>query len=341
MNIKGAVELLKAAAQKWVKDSAARLGAALSYYTIFAIPPLFIIIIYVASLWLDPHMVRSGLLGEVGGLIGEKGAQAIESALNATNPHTKGLVATVAAVVALILTATGLFIELQSDLNTIWGVQQKPGQGMLGFIKTRVLSFAMVVGIGFLLMVSLIVSAAVSAIGKYFSALVPGLGVISVLLNIAFSFSVITILFAMIFKVLPDVKIAWRDVWVGGVFTALLFTAGKFALGLYLAKNASVSAYGTAGSLVLILLWVYYSAQILFFGAELTECYANRFGVRLEPKPHAEWVLDARCQTQKKQPAGSGKEPRPPVQPRDRRSELVEELRQKVHSLRAGRALKN
>src|SRR5205807_6725322 len=196
----------------------------------------------------------------------------------------------------------GLFMELQGDLNIIWGVQPKTGQGVWGFVKTRILSFAMVVGIGFLLMVSLVVSAAVSAVGKYFSSLVPGLGLISVILNIAFSFAVITVLFATIFKVLPDVRIAWRDVWVGAVITALLFTAGKFALGLYLGKNSSVSAYGAAGSLVLILLWVYYSAQILFFGAEVTEAYANRFGVRLAPKPHAEWIRDARCAAPKHKP---------------------------------------
>ena len=180
---------------------------------------------------------------------------------------------------------------MQSDLNTIWGVEAKPGHGIWDFIKNRLLSFAIVVGIGFLLLVSLVVSAALSAAAKYFSALVPGLDVLWMIVNLAVSFGVITLLFAMIFKVLPDVRIAWREVWIGAAGTALLFTAGKFLLGLYLGKNATVSAYGAAGSLVLILLWVYYSAQILFFGAEFTQVYACRFGTRMEPKSHAQWTV--------------------------------------------------
>lgn len=334
-SVKGVYELIKDAATKWVDDSAARLGAALSYYTLFAIPPLFIILIFVASLFVDEQTVRSGLFGEVGGLVGQKGAEAIQSALQASDPQAKGLLASALAIGALILTASGLFIELQSDLNIIWGVQEKPGRGIRGFLKTRVLSFAMVVGIGFLLMVSLVVSAALSAFGKYFSELAPGLGVVSGILNIVFSFAVITLLFAMIYKVLPDVKIAWRDVWVGAGITALLFTAGKFALGLYLGKNSSVSAYGAAGSLVLILLWVYYSAQILFFGAEVTEAYANRFGVRLVPKPHAEWIHDARCAAPKHKPEDAKRAARPRnYAARDRRDELVKELRDRVHALK-------
>src|SRR5436190_13828723 len=185
MNLKSFPGLLKKSFQAWTKDHAARLGAALSYYTIFALPPLFIIVIFIASLFLDQHSVQSGLFEQVGGLVGKKGADAIQSALSATNPEAKGLLASILAIGTLILTATGLFIELQSDLNTIWGVQQKPGQGILGFIKIRVLSFAMVVTIGFLLMVSLVVSAAVAAIGKYFSSLIPGVGVLSHLLDIS------------------------------------------------------------------------------------------------------------------------------------------------------------
>jgi membrane protein len=284
---------------------------------------------------MNEQTVRSGLFGEVGGLVGKKGAQAIQSALQASDPQGKGLLASALAIGALILTATGLFIELQGDLNIIWGVQEKPGRGVWGFVKTRILSFAMVVTVGFLLLVSLMVSAALSAFGKYFSALIPGLAVISVALNIIFSFVVITVLFAMIFKVLPDVKITWRDVWVGAVITALLFTAGKFALGLYLGTNQSVSAYGAAGSLVLILLWVYYSAQILFFGAEVTEAYANRFGIRLEPKAHAEWIHDARCATPKHKPEDAQRAARPRhYASRNRREELIKELRDQVHALK-------
>jgi len=290
MNLKAIWGIVKAAGQSWIKDNAARLGAALSYYTIFALPPLFVIIIFIRSLWLEERAVRSGLLEEVGGLIGKQGAQAIQSTLSATNPQSTGLMASIIAIGTLILTATGLFIELQNDLNTIWGVEAKPGQGIWGFIKNRLLSFAMVVGIGFLLLVSLVVSAALAAIGKYFAALAPGLNFLWTLVNWVVSFGVITVLFAMIFKVLPDVRIAWRDVWIGAGLTSLLFTAGKTLLGLYLGRNSTVTAYGAAGSLVLILLWVYYSAQILFFGAEFTRAFANRFGVHLRPKAHAQWI---------------------------------------------------
>src|SRR6185437_13336798 len=202
----------------------------------------------------------------------------------------KGLMASAIAIVTLIITATGLFIELQDALNTVWRVEVKPGRGVWGFVRDRLLSFAMVVGIGFLLLVSLLVSTALAAFSKYVNELMPGLGILPVVMGDVISFLVILVLFALIFKVLPDVKIAWRDVWVGGVVTSLLFTAGKFLLGWYLGRSTTVSAYGGAGSIVLILLWVYYSAQILFFGAEVTKVYANRFGTRLRPVSYARWV---------------------------------------------------
>jgi membrane protein len=267
--------------------------------------------------------VRTGLLSEVGGLIGKKGADAIESALTMSDPHTKGLLASGIAIATLILTATGLFIELQSDLNLIWGVEVKPGQGVRGFIKNRLLTFAMVVAIGFLLMVSLVLSAVIAALGHYFNSMAPGLNAIWTIVNLLVSFGVITVLFAMVFKILPDVNIAWRDVWIGAGFTAFLFTAGKFLLGLYLGKNSTVSAYGAAGALVLILLWVYYSAQILFFGAELAQVYANRYGVRLEPKSHARWVSPPEQRSD------------PETTSSKRKVQLVLELREEVECLRS------
>ena len=328
--------MLKAAVSQWSKHSAARLGAALSYYTIFAIPPLFVIVIFVASLYFDPRDVQKELFGQVGGLVGSEGAEAIQSALKATGSHAKGLVASVVAVVTLILTATGLFIELQSALNKIWEVEPKPGLGIWGFVKNRLLSFSLVVGIGFLLLVSLVVSAALSALAKYFNGLVPGLEMVWMVVNFFVSFGVVAVLFAMIFKVLPDVRIAWHDVWVGAVFTAALFTVGKFLLGLYLGRNSTVSAYGAAGSIVLILLWVYYSAQIMFFGAALTQVYVNRFGMRLQPKAHARSVApapDAQDKASAPQPAGrvGGKlTPRTAV--------LMAALRDEVEELRTTRA---
>jgi membrane protein len=175
----------------------------------------------------------------------------------------------------------------------VWDVKQKPGQGIKGFLLNRVLSFAMVFGIGFLLLVSMVLRAALAALGKYMTALMPGMQFVAQFLNLAVSFGIITLLFAMIFKLLPDVKIAWKDVWVGAVFTALLFTIGKFGLGMYLGKSAVSSAYGAAGSLVVVLLWVYWSSQILFFGAELTQVYANEFGTKVVPKEHAVMVVQS------------------------------------------------
>lgn len=324
--------IFKTAGVNWSNDKAPRLGAALSYYTVFAIPPLFVIVLFIVSLIMDPTQVRSQMFTEVGGLIGEKSAKAIESAMTAQEQSSKGTVASIIAIVTLLITSTGLFIELQDALNTVWGVEPKPGQGLKGFIKNRFLSFAMVLGIGFLLLVSLIVSTALTFLGNYLSGLVPGMDVLWRVTNIAVSFVIIAALFAMIFKVLPDVKIPWRDVWVGAATTALLFTAGKFLLGWYLGRNSMVSAYGAAGSVILLLLWVYYSAQILFFGAELTQAYANRFGARFELKHHAQWV------TTQKPSAGK---PKPPTQAEattalpQRKARLVSDLKREVASLRS------
>lgn len=326
--------LFKTAAVKWSNDNAPRKGAALSYYTIFALPPLFVIVLFIASLVFDREMVSKYLLGQIGGLIGEKGASAIQSAINTPDSANRGFLASALAVLTLIVTATGLFLELQTALNQIWGVEAKPGQGIWGFIKNRLLSFAMVVAIGFLLLVSLVVSAGLAAFSKYVSGLVPGLDLLWMITNFLVAFAVITVLFAMIFKVLPDVKLAWRDVWIGAAFTALLFTGGKFLLGIYLGRSTAVSAYGTAGSLVLILLWVYYSAQILFFGAELTQVEANRFGSRLQPAKNARWVNPPLAADENKR----GKTPRTETTTRALRTEpchpAVGELREEIDRLR-------
>lgn len=327
--LKGTWVLLKEAVTAWINDSAPRLGASLSYYTIFAISPMFVIIVFIASLWFSQQAVRGELFGQLAQLVGDKGAVTLERALTASMPKDQGMLATLLAVSALLITSTGLFMELQRALNSIFGVEPKPGASVRTFIIGRLLSFAMIVAIGFLLLVMLVISALLSALGKYLSALVPGLDVLWQSVNTLVSFAVITVLFAIIFKVLPDVRIAWRDVWVGAVVTSILFSLGKFLLGLYLGKNAAVSAYGAAGSVVLILLWVYYSAQILFFGAEVTQVYANRFGQHLQPKPNAQWkVLTPPASVVQKQV------PSDPPRP-DRKTELLNELRQGVDELRA------
>jgi membrane protein len=291
MSPKGAFVLFKAAGSAWSRDNAARLGAALSYYAIFAIPQLIIIVMFVAGLCLNSVSVSHGIHSQLADLLGDKGAATIEGALTSSRAHTAGMVATVLAIGGLILTASGLFIELQGDLNALWDVEPKPGLGVGRYLKNRLSSFLMVLAIGVLLVLSLVVSAWLAAGVKYLNAHIHGLGFASLLVNDLLSFAIVTVLFAMIFKILPDMKIAWRDVWAGAATTSFLFAVGKILLGLYLAKNATVSAYGAAGSVILILLWIYYSAQILFFGAELTRVRAKQFGRRLQPKAHAQWRI--------------------------------------------------
>ena len=330
---KAIFNLLKASVSAWSDDKAPRLGASLSFYTVFAMPPLFMIAIFIASLFFDPTSVQTQMFSEVGGLIGKKSAEAIQTAMAAQYQTNKGLVASAIAIGTLIVTATGLFIELQDALNTIWRVEAKPGHGMMGFIRIRLLSFAMVVGIGFLLLVSLLVSAALAAATKFIAGFLPSLGILSEIGSDLVSFAVIMVLFAMMFKVMPDVRVAWRDVWIGAAVTSLLFTGGKFLLGWYLGRSTTITAYGAAGSVVLILLWVYYAAQILFLGAEITKVYANRFGRLPQPSSYARWVTAPK------------EVPRPDLQPGKkakllephpaRQARLLSELKEEVETLRA------
>lgn len=335
-SLKAIWNLLRDSVVAWIDDKSSRMGAALSFYTAFALPPLFMIAIFIGSLVFDPAAVRSRMFSEVGGLIGQKSAQAIESAMAAQyQSNIKGLFASAVAIITLTLTTTALFVELQDALNTVWGVEAKPGQGITGFIRIRLMSFAMVVAIAFLLLVSLIVSAALAAVSRYVNELMPGFGVLSVIGSDLVSFIVITVLFAMIFKILPDVKIAWWDVWLGAAVTSLLFTIGKFLLGWYLGRSTTVSAYGAAGSMVLILLWVYYSAQILFFGAEMTKVYAMRYGTRVRPASYARWISPQSDQRPGPKPTAPKPAPdrRNKKEP-DRQAELISDLRREVESLR-------
>ena len=284
MKLKNVWALLKDAFSEWSEDKVPRLAAALSYYTIFSIAPLLILVIGIASLIYDPQVVQAYLLGQIGDLISPEGAETIEGMLTGALSEDAGLVATIVGLVTLLIGATGVFGQLQDALNTIWEVAPKPGQGILGVLKGRFLSFSIVLVIGFLLLVSLVITAALSAVAAFTEGLFPGFELVMQVVNFVLSFAVITVLFAMIFKVLPDVKINWRDVWLGAAVTALLFSVGKLLIGLYLGRSSVASVYGAAGSLVIILLWIYYSAQILFFGAEFTQVYANRFGSKVVPK---------------------------------------------------------
>jgi len=283
-------DLVRAAGVAAIEKKVPRLGAALAFYTVFAIAPLFVIVLAIAAFWFGQEAAQRELFAQVHSLVGNEGGKAIEAIVAAANKPVAGIWATGGALLTLLVGATGVFVQLQDALNTIWNVQRLPGHGLRNFLKDRLRSFAIVLSIGFLLLVSLVLSAILSALGKFMSGLLPAQEMVWQIINWIVSFGVITFLFAMIFKILPDVKINWHDVWVGAALSALLFDMGKLLLGLYLGRSSVASAYGAAGSLVVVLLWVYYSAQILLFGGEVTHLYADRYGSRVRPVAGAKFV---------------------------------------------------
>ncbi|MEH2361485.1 YihY/virulence factor BrkB family protein [Nostoc sp.] len=287
MNLQAIWKLLQETFKEWSEDKASRLAAALAYYTIFSIAPLLIIVIAIAGAVFGEEAARGQIVGQIQGLVGKDGAAFIQTAIQNANKPQTGAIASIISVVVLLLGATGLFTELQDSLNTIWEVKPKPGRGVTNMIRLRFLSFAMVIGIGFLLLVSLVISTALAALVTFFSNLIPGVDFLWQILNFIVSFAITTFLFGLIFKVLPDVKIAWSDVLIGAALTSFLFSIGKFLLGQYLGNGSFGSAYGAAGSLVVILAWVNYAAQILFFGAEFTQVYARRYGSGITPTKNA------------------------------------------------------
>ena len=265
--------LLKQAANGWVEDRAASMGAALAYYAAFSVGPLLIIAIAIASLFFGRDAAQEAIVGQVQGLLGETGGTAIRDILQSSGDFGSGVVALIVGVVALLLGATTSFVELQDDLDRIWKVEPRVQSGIVELLRSRLLSFGLVLAIGFLLTVSLAVSAAVAALGNAMFANVEfGLDVLTFLL----SFGVITVLFAMIFKFLPNAKIDWANVWIGAAITALLFEIGKFAIGLYLGKSSVAASFGAAGPFVVMMLWIYYSTQIFLFGAEFTYAHAKQ-----------------------------------------------------------------
>lgn len=283
MKVPAFVPLLKATFSKWTEDKVPRLAAALAYFTVFSLAPLLIISISIAAIFFGEDAARGQIVGQIQSLVGQEGAEAIESMIANANQVEGGVVATIVGIVTLLLGASGVFGQLQDALNTIWEVAPKPGRGIVNFIRIRILSFGMVLAIGFLLLVSLIASAVLAGLGTFMNGILPDLAPLWEVVNFVVSFGVITFLFALIYKVLPDVRITWGDVWIGAAFTAFLFTIGRTLIGIYLGSAAVGSAYGAAGSLVVILVWVFYSAQILLFGAEFTQVYARRYGSRIRP----------------------------------------------------------
>lgn len=272
--------MLRDAASDWVEDTAPQLGAALAFYSVLSVAPLLVIAISIASLVYGEEAASRQMLVQAENMVGKEGALAIREMLEHAQKPGSGIFAPVLGIATLLLGASGVFGQLQDAMNTIWEVPAKTGNSVWNFVRARFLSFAMVLGTGFLLLVSLVLSAMISGAGEYLSGQIRDLEPIMHLATALVSFLLVSILFAMIFKLLPDTQVQWRDVWVGAVLTAALFTIGKLVIGAYLGKSGLSSAYGAAGSLVVLVLWIYYSAQILFFGAELTQAYARRFGSR-------------------------------------------------------------
>jgi len=301
MTLKNIWILIKVAVSSWVDDYAQSMGAALAYYTMFSIAPLLLIAISIAGLIFGVEAARGEIVGQLQGLVGQPGAEAVQGLLVSVNKPAESVTAMLVGGILLLIGATTVFGELQDALDRIWRAPKRKKSGIWRFLRARLLSFGMVMGIGFLLMVSLVVSAALAALGKYWGPLFANWKILANVINLLVSFVFTTTVFAVIYKVVPRAKVVWADVWIGAAVTALLFTIGKFLIGLYIGKSGLTSVFGAAGSLVVVLVWVYYSAQIFLMGAEFTWAYALTFGSRKEqPMPVEPPAVPS--QTTKRQP---------------------------------------
>lgn len=282
-----AFSLVKQTGSDFADDEGPRLAAALAYYSLLSIAPLVVLAVYVAGFALNEEAARGSISAELSGVVGPSAAEAIQSIVQHAKAPASGLIGTVFGVIVLLFGASGVFGELQSALNTIWEVSPKPGRGLKGMIQDRLFSFGMVMGVAFLLLVSMVLSAALAAIGHFFESVLPGGEAVWQLVNFGISLVVVTALFALLFKTVPDAEVRWHDVWIGAFVTAALFSIGKFLIGLYLGNSGMSSTYGAAGSLVVLVVWVYYSSIILLVGAEFTQVYAKRFGQEIAPSKNA------------------------------------------------------
>lgn len=289
-------KLLKATALKWYGDNPGQRGAAIAYYAIFALAPLLLIAVAIAGSILGAQATENQIIGVLQGLVGLEIATAIQATIRNTSKSHSGGLATVIGLVTSLLGALGVMGELQYTLNTIWQVQPRPGRRVLRWLKDQLVSLLMVLGVGFFLLLSLIVSTGTAALSKSVTAVVPESTSLWQWLELFVSFALLTFLFAVIYKVIPAVRIAWRDVWVGAAVTSLLFTLGKVLIGWYLAHSSVASAYGAAGSVIVILLWVYYSAQVCLFGAEFTWVHAHQYGSGIVPKHNATVMAEAQTE---------------------------------------------
>jgi membrane protein len=276
MRAKELLPILKKTVTAWNRHEAPRLGAALAFYTILSLSPLIIMVVALAALIFSRSTAQAHILSQVQGMIGPIGGKAVESMLANSQRPAAGTLGTVVGLLSLLFGASGVFAELRSALNLIWEVKSEEKSGIMRLLRERFFSFGMVLSIGFLLLVSLVVSTVLAAVGKFFGTLLPIPSMVLTVLNFLLSYFGVAVLFALIFRFVPEAKVRWRQVWLGALVTAMFFTIGKTLIGLYLGKSSVGSAYGAAGSVIVVIVWVYYSAQIFFFGAEFTHVYGGR-----------------------------------------------------------------
>ena len=285
LKLRRLLSILKTAAREWDRDDVPRHGAALAYYTLFAMAPLLVIVIGIGGMVFGPDAARGEVFRQISGLIGSDGARMIQDMLANVKQPSRSVPATIIGTIAFFLGATGAFGSLQGALNGIWGVKPKPRAAVWSWLRQRLLSFGLVLAVGFLLLVSLTFSAAVGALSQYMHARLPGGEGFWLSISFFLDFVFITVMFALIYRVLPDVRLAWADVWVGALVTSGFFSIGKFLIGLYLGHASIASTFGAAGSLAVILIWVYYSSQIVLFGAEVTQAWVRKVGAEANGQP--------------------------------------------------------
>lgn len=293
-NLKNRLKVLKEITFKtynqFLDDKGFKMAAALSYYAAFSLGPLLIICISIAGFIFGEEAVRGELSSQITYLIGKEGAEMVEIIIKGASNLTTGFIAGIISLIFLVLGSLGVFIELQESLNIIWGVEPKPGRGIWGFLKTRVTSLSMVIATGFLMMISLIVNTIISLIYNIFDEYLGSFLPVTEIINLVSSFIIITLLFAFIFKYLPDVIISWKYVWIGALITSILFSFGKYLIGIYLGNSSYSSTYGAAASFIILFIWIYYSGIILFFGAEFTQVYRSR-NTKSKIKPDADGII--------------------------------------------------
>jgi membrane protein len=274
------VTLAKETVTRWAEDKAGAMAAALAFYALFSLAPLVLIAVAVAGLVFGQQAAEGGLYAQLAHLVGDATAKGLQEMVASTHRQSGGLLATIIGLTTLFFGATKVFVQLQDSMNTIWRAKPPTTHGIVEFLRVRVLSFTMVLGIGFLLLASLVLAALLSVVGDFLGASHPGVAVVGEALDDTMSIVIVTVLFAMIYKILPDTYVAWRDVWLGALVTSFLFTLGNAGIGFYLGTASVASSYGAAGSLVILLFWVYYSAMLLYLGAEFTHVYSLRRGSR-------------------------------------------------------------